>query len=482
MKHLPAFLDVNNRLCVVVGGGRRAARNAALLRRAGARVRVVAEQLSPALAALAAAGEIEHEPHSFRAAQLRGAALALAASGDPAVDMHVAFLARERGVPVNVADRPEWSTLVLPSIVERAPLVIAISSGGAAPILARLLRARLEALIPAAFGGLAALADEFRREAQARFRTRRERGRFWDRVFGGRIAEQVFAGRDSAARAALAEALASGDAAQSGEVYVVGAGPGNPDLLTLRALRLMQQADVVLHDHLVSGAVLELVHADAERIYVGKQESNHALPQEEINALMVRLAGQGKRVLRLKGGDPYMFGRGGEEVEVLAAHGIAFEVVPGITSAAGASTCAGIPLTHRDHAQSCVFVTGHRRDGGKDMDWAALARPGQTVVIYMGLGMLPEISRRLIEHGRSADTPAAVVERATTDAQRVVTGTLATLPDLAQARALKPPALVIVGEVVALRERLGTARSDAAPARLDRNAPQRVSDPLTTDR
>jgi uroporphyrin-III C-methyltransferase/precorrin-2 dehydrogenase/sirohydrochlorin ferrochelatase len=458
MRHLPAFLDVNDRPCVVVGGGPRAARKAELLLRAGARVRVVAERLDPALQALAAAGAFEHDPHPFRAAQLRGALLAVAASGDAALDMHVAFLARERNVPVNVADRPEWSTLVFPSVVDRSPLVIAISSGGASPVLARLLRARLEALIPAAFGRLAALAEEFRGQVRARFRTRRERRLFWDRVFGGRVAEKALSGQMPAARAALELALAAGELEPGGEVYLVGAGPGNPDLLTFRALRLMQQADVVLHDHLVSDEILALVRADAERVYVGKEEGNHALAQHDINALMVRYARAGRRVLRLKGGDPFMFGRGGEEIEALAAQGVPFEVVPGITSATGASSYAGIPLTHRDYAQSCVFVTGHRRDGTGgglgEADWAALARPGQTVVFYMGLGTLPTIARRLIEHGRGAGTPAAVIERATTDRQRVVTGTLATLPDLAKAHAVKPPALVIVGEVVALRERL----------------------------
>jgi len=458
MKHLPAFLDIRDRTCLVVGGGRRATRKAELLLRAGGRVKVLAAQLEPGMQALLTRGAVEHEPQAIRAAHLRGVALVAAASGDVALDMHVAHLARERGIPVNVADRPEWSTLVFPSIVDRSPLVIAISSGGASPVLARLLRSRLETMIPGAFGRLAALAEEFRKEVRDRFRARRDRRRFWERVFGGRIAEKMLSGQSAAAREEMVRALASGDSASRGEVYLVGAGPGNPDLLTFRALRLMQQADVVLHDHLVSDDVLDLVHADAERIYVGKEDRNHALPQDEINALMVKLARDGRRVLRLKGGDPFMFGRGGEEIETLAAHAIPFEVVPGITSAAGASSYAGIPLTHRDYAQSCTFVTGHRRegvdDGQDELDWPALARPDQTVVVYMGVGTLARTARQLIAHGRAADTPAAIVERATTTEQRVVTGTLATLPDLAKARAVKPPALVIIGEVVALRDRL----------------------------
>lgn len=459
MKHLPVFLDIRDRTCVVVGGGSQATRKAELLLRANARVKVLAERLEPAMQALVARGAVEHEPHPFRPAHLHGIALVAAASGDTALDMHVAFLARERGIPVNIVDRPEWSTLVFPSIVDRSPLVIAISSGGASPILARLLRSRLEATIPAAFGRLAELADEFRKQVRARFRSRRDRRQFWERVFGGRIAEKMLSGQPRAAREEITRALAAGDIAPSGEVYLVGAGPGSADLLTLRALRLMQQADVVLHDNLVSASVLELVHADAERIYVGKEDGNHALPQEEINALLVRLARAGRRVLRLKGGDPFMFGRGGEEIEALAAHAIPFEVVPGITSAAGASSYAGIPLTHRDYAQSCTFVTGHRRKGSSDEDdepdWVALARPNQTVVVYMGVGTLATTARRLIEHGRAADTPAAIIERATTLDQRVVTGTLETLPDLAKARAVRPPALLIIGEVVALRQQLG---------------------------
>ncbi|HZV63123.1 MAG TPA: siroheme synthase CysG, partial [Methylophilaceae bacterium] len=367
----------------------------------------------------------------------------------------VALTASQRNIPVNVVDAPELCTFIMPSIVDRSPLVIAVSSGGAAPVLARLVRTRIETMIPAAYGRLAGLAAEFRDAVKQRFETTQQRRIFWEEVFQGPIAEQVMAGQEAAARSGLEAALNDDTVmAHHGEVYLVGGGPGDPDLLTFRALRLMQQADVCVYDKLVSKGVLELVRRDAELIYVGKERDKHTLPQEDINKLLVRLAKDGKRVLRLKGGDPFIFGRGGEEIETLMEHGVPFQVVPGITAANGVSSYAGIPLTHRDLAQSCVFTTGHLKDGTVDLDWPALVRPKQTVVIYMGLVGLAEICQQLIAHGLSAETPAAVVQQGTTQRQKVVTATLQTLADRVAAADMKPPCLTIIGEVVTLREKL----------------------------
>jgi uroporphyrin-III C-methyltransferase/precorrin-2 dehydrogenase/sirohydrochlorin ferrochelatase len=390
----------------------------------------------------------------FREEELDRYALAIAATGDQEVDRAVAAAARARRIPVNVVDQPMLCSFILPSIVERAPLIVAVSSGWASPVLARLLRARLESMIPAAYGRLAALAAEFRDRVKARFKGA-ERRRFWERALQGPIAELVLAGRDAEARRALAAAIDDTRLAFSGgEVSLVGAGPGDPDLLTFRALRLMQQADVVVYDRLVSKPVLDLVRLEAERIYAGKERANHTLPQEDINALLVRLAREGKRVVRLKGGDPFIFGRGGEEIDTLAAEGIPFQVVPGITAAAGCASYAGIPLTHRDCAQSVVFVTGHLRDGSLDLNWRALVQPRQTIVFYMGLLALDQLCARLVEHGLPAATPAALVQAGTTPQQRVLTGTLKTLPGIVRSSEVKAPTLIIIGEVVRLRERL----------------------------
>jgi uroporphyrin-III C-methyltransferase/precorrin-2 dehydrogenase/sirohydrochlorin ferrochelatase len=430
---LPIFLNLRGEPCLVVGGGEVASRKAALLRRAGAQVTMTTE---------------------FREEELDRYALAIAATGDQEVDRAVAAAARARRIPVNVVDQPMLCSFILPSIVERAPLIVAVSSGGASPVLARLLRARLESMIPAAYGRLAALAAEFRDRVKARFKGA-ERRRFWERALQGPIAELVLAGRDAEARRALAAAIDDTRLAFSGgEVSLVGAGPGDPDLLTFRALRLMQQADVVVYDRLVSKPVLDLVRLEAERIYAGKERANHTLPQEDINALLVRLAREGKRVVRLKGGDPFIFGRGGEEIDTLAAEGIPFQVVPGITAAAGCASYAGIPLTHRDCAQSVVFVTGHLRDGSLDLNWRALVQPRQTIVFYMGLLALDQLCARLVEHGLPAATPAALVQAGTTPQQRVLTGTLKTLPGIVRSSEVKAPTLIIIGEVVRLRERL----------------------------
>jgi len=454
MDFLPIFLDVREQPCLVVGGGEVAARKCALLLRAGARVTVVAPELGAHFDADLAATRIMHRAGRFRDGDLDGMAVAIAATSDEDVNRAVAAAARARRIPVNVADRPELCSFILPSIIERAPLVVAVSSGGASPVLARLLRARLETFIPAGYGRLAALAGAFRDGVKARFKPA-ERRRFWERALQGPIAELVFNGRDGEARAALQATLEDSRLAfGGGDVALVGAGPGDPDLLTFRALRLMQQADVVVYDRLVSQPILDLVRLEAERIYAGKERARHTLPQEDINHLLVRLAREGKRVVRLKGGDPFIFGRGGEEIDSLAAEGIPFQVVPGITAAAGCASYAGIPLTHRDCAQSVVFVTGHLQDGTMNLNWRALAQPDQTIVFYMGLIGVDILCRELVAHGLPGATPAALVEQGTTPQQRVLTGSLDTLPGLVREGGVKAPTLIIIGEVVRLRERL----------------------------
>jgi uroporphyrin-III C-methyltransferase/precorrin-2 dehydrogenase/sirohydrochlorin ferrochelatase len=454
MDFLPVFLDIRDEPCLVVGGGAVAARKCALLLRAGARVTVQAPALGSAFGADLAAARIEHRATDFRDEDVAGHVLVIAATDDAAVNRAVAAAARARHIPVNVVDRPALCSFIMPSIVERAPVVVAVSSGGASPVLARLLRARLETLIPAGYGRLAALAAAFRDRVKARFAPP-ERRRFWERVLQGPIAELVFAGRDDEARRALEATLADARLTLSGgEVALVGAGPGDPDLLTFRALRLMQQADVVVYDRLVSRPVLDLARAEAERIYAGKERSRHALPQEDINHLLIRLAREGKRVVRLKGGDPFIFGRGGEEIATLAAEGIPFQVVPGITAAAGCASYAGIPLTHRDYSQSVAFVTGHLQHGSMNLNWTALAQPRQTLVIYMGLVGIDTLCRQLVAHGLPPATPAALIQQGTTPQQRVLTGNLETLPEIVHRSGVTAPTLIIVGEVVRLREQL----------------------------
>jgi uroporphyrin-III C-methyltransferase/precorrin-2 dehydrogenase/sirohydrochlorin ferrochelatase len=438
MDYLPIFLDLHGRRCLMVGGGEVAARKTDLLLQAGADVHVVSPELGDAMQTLADAGRIAHRVGEFTESDLDGAQLVIAASDDNAVNAGVAGLADARGIPVNVVDNPALCRFIMPAIVDRSPVVAAVSTGGASPVLARLIRGRLEALIPAAFGHLATLAAEFRGDVQARIAEPARRRQFWERILTGPVAEMVFAGRSADARESLQKALETsreddGDAGDAiGEVYLVGAGPGDPDMLTFRALRLMQQADVVVHDRLVSRRVLDLTRRDAPRIYAGKKRADHSLPQENINALLVRLAREGKR-----------------------AEGIPFQVVPGITAAAGCAAYAGIPLTHRDHAQSCVFVAGHLKDGAVALDWESLIQPRQTIVIYMGLVGLPVICRELIEHGMAPETPAALVEHGTTEDQRVLTATIATLSDEVASADVRAPTLIIIGGVVKLREQLG---------------------------
>ncbi len=456
MFHLPVYYQVKDRPCLVVGGGEVAARKAELLLRRAARVIVVAPRISLRLRSLSETAAITLIAREFRPDDLREAWLAFAATDDPEINATVARHARRLGVPVNVADDPACCTFIMPSIIERAPVQIAVSTGGASPVLARLLRARLETLIPAAYGRLAALMAEFRDRARSRFDDSTARRRFWERILQGPIAEMLFAGREQAAITALAREFDAKPPGPKlvGEVYLVGAGPGDPDLLTFRALRLMQQADVVLYDRLVAPAVLDLVRRDAERIYVGKESSRRSVSQHEIHRKLVELARQGRRVLRLKGGDPFIFGRGGEEIDTLSTEGIPFQVVPGITAAAGCACYAGIPLTHRDYAQSCVFVAGHLKEGSLDLNWDALVQPRQTIAIYMGRQGLGLLCQGLLSHGMAADTPVALIQQGTTPLQRVIIGNLNSVPSHAQNENIRAPLMVIVGEVVRLHEKL----------------------------
>ncbi|AJE21412.1 siroheme synthase CysG [Azotobacter chroococcum] len=454
MDYLPLFHNLKGRHVLLVGGGEVALRKARLLADAGAVLRVVAPQIEAALAELVREGGGHCLIRGYAEEDLDGCVLAIAATDDQALNAQVSRDAHGRGVPVNVVDSPALCSVIFPAIVDRSPLLVAVSSGGDAPVLARLMRARIETWIPASYGQLAGLAKKFREQVKRLLPNVQQRRVFWEEVFQGPIAERLLAGQGAEAERLLEAKLGGAAPRALGEVYLVGAGPGDPDLLTFRALRLMQQADVVLYDRLVAPAIIELCRRDAERIYVGKRRAEHALPQEQINQLLVKLAAEGKRVLRLKGGDPFIFGRGGEEIEELAAHGIPFQVVPGITAASGCAAYAGIPLTHRDHAQSVRFVTGHLKDGSFDLPWADLVAPAQTLVFYMGLVGLSVICQRLIEHGRAATTPTALIQQGTTPQQRVIVSSLAELPGRVAQEKVTAPTLLIVGEVVQLRDKL----------------------------
>ncbi|MBD8682679.1 siroheme synthase CysG [Pseudomonas sp. CFBP 13719] len=454
MEFLPLFHKLRDSQVLVVGGGEIALRKSRLLAEAGAVLRVVAPSIDPQLADLVRGSGGQMLDRGYLSSDLDGCVLVIAATDDEPLNAQVSADARARCVPVNVVDAPALCTVIFPAIVDRSPLVVAVSSGGDAPVLARLIRAKLETWIPSTYGELAGLAARFRQKVKALYPDVTQRRAFWEEVFQGPIADRQLAGQGAEAERMLQAKVDGAPPHAPGEVYLVGAGPGDPDLLTFRALRLMQQADVVLYDRLVAPAILDLCRRDAERVYVGKRRAEHALPQDQINQQLVALAKQGKRVLRLKGGDPFIFGRGGEEIEELAAHGIPFQVVPGITAASGCAAYAGIPLTHRDYAQSVRFVTGHLKNNTSDLPWHDLVSPGQTLVFYMGLIGLPIICEELIRHGRAADTPAALIQQGTTVNQRVFTGTLADLPRMVAEHEVHAPTLVIVGEVVVLREKL----------------------------
>ncbi len=467
MDHLPVFMAVSGRPVLVVGGGPAALAKARLLTKAGATVTVVAPRLTDAaLAAMAEVGTVAHYARPFAAADVTGATVVISATGNAGVDAAVAAAARAANVPVNVVDNQALCDFIIPAIIDRSPIVVGVSSGGASPVLARNIRAAIERALPRRIGLLARFAAQFRGAVKANIANGPARRRFWERVLDGPVGEAVLRGDDVAAREQMLTLVnTQRRGADVGTVALVGAGPGDPDLLTLRAHGLLQTADVIVYDRLVSPQVLDYARRDAELLFVGKQPGKHSQSQDKINALLVRLAREGKRVVRLKGGDPAIFARGGEELDHLRAHAVAVEIVPGITAATAAAAAAGFSLTHRDHASSVTFVTGQGRagqgrDGLPDLDWPALARARHTLAIYMGVGAAPEIAQRLLTHGRDPATPAVVVERASTPDQQIQATTLQHLAATVAAGEAGAPALIIVGEVAADADAARAAAAD----------------------
>ena len=480
MDYFPAFLRLQGKHVLIVGGGNVAARKLRQLSDAGARLTIVAPETVAVIDALASTGHVRHLRRRFRPSDIDGHWLVVSATNNSRVEREVATAAEQRRVFCNAVDDKENCSYITPAIIDRSPVLIAVSSGGSAPVLARRIRVDIETLLPARLGELARLAGRWRERVAATLAEFRLRLRFWERVFDGRIEQAVFAGHDDVAEQMMADLLtnAANDDVNTGHAWLVGAGPGDPELLTLKALQAMQRADVILHDRLVSADVLALARHDAERISVGKAPGCTANSQDETNTLLVRLVADGKRVCRLKGGDPFIFGRGGEEVEALAAAGLTFSVVPGITAAAGCAAAAGIPLTHRDAAQSLVLLTGHGKQSIDTLDWPSLARDRQTLAVYMGVRRFPELMQNLTQHGRSADTPVAIIENGTTKKQRVVRGTLGQLPMLARAYAIRSPAILIIGEVARLgaysNEDAGTTERMSAAYSVPKSAIQRA--------
>jgi len=450
----PISLKLQQQPCLIVGGGHIAYRKAVLLQKAGAVISVVAPEIEASLLEIvqATAGQYVQAPFNSEI-PLRSYRLVIAATNDAGVNRQVFEDCEAENVLVNSVDDPPHCRFMVPAIIDRSPLVISVASNGTSPVLSRQIRTQLEATIPHGMGKLAEFSGKWRSAVKAKITNPDERRIFWEDLYASPLKEQVFNENLAEADRLIEQALNEWQKPK-GEVYLVGAGPGDPELLTLKALRLMQQADVVIYDRLVSAPIMDLCRRDAEKIYVGKARSNHAVPQEGINALLVKYASEGKRVCRLKGGDPFIFGRGGEEIEELFAAGVAFQVVPGITAASGCSAYAGIPLTHRDYAQSVRFLTGHLKEGSPELPWNELVYENQTLVLYMGLVGLEKICAQLIEHGQRPDMPVALVSKGTTPEQKVVVGTLQDIASKVNEHHIQAPTLTIIGEVVRLREKL----------------------------
>jgi uroporphyrin-III C-methyltransferase / precorrin-2 dehydrogenase / sirohydrochlorin ferrochelatase len=450
----PISLKLQQQRCLIVGGGHIAYRKAVLLAKSGAIIDIVAPEIDTQLLALIEQTQGQYIEEKFRPELILNIyRLVIAATDDADINKHVFDVCEAKNILVNSVDDPPHCRFMVPAIVDRSPLVISIASNGTSPVLSRQLRTQLETIIPHGMGRLAAFSGQWRSVVKAKIINPDERRIFWENLYASSLKEKVFNDQIEEANELIQQALIEWKTPK-GEVYLVGAGPGDPELLTLKALRLMQQADVVIYDRLVSPPIMELCRRDATKIYVGKARSNHAVPQDGINALLVKYAQEGKRVCRLKGGDPFIFGRGGEEIQELFDANIAFQVVPGITAASGCSAYAGIPLTHRDYAQSVRFLTGHLKEGSPELPWSELVYENQTLVLYMGLVGLEKICQRLIEHGQRSNMPVALISKGTTPEQKVVVGTLADIASKVTEHQIQAPTLTIIGEVVSLREQL----------------------------
>ena len=464
MKYFPFFMELSKQSILLIGGGEVAERKLDLLLKANASVTIVSPEFTSYIEELFVNKNINPVKDYYNIKYLTSASFAfvIAATNDESLNEQIAKDANDNKILVNVVDKPKICDFIFPSILERGPITVAVSTGGASPVLARMLRTKLETMIPGAYGRLAKIVSENRIPIRKKLVNSKSNGIFWEQMLNGKFLELVLSGQDEEAIKFLNIEIDNFDEQKKGEgeVYLVGAGPGDPDLLTFRALRLMQQADVALYDRLVHPSIIDLIRRDAEKIYVGKQRDNHTVRQEEINELLVKYAKEGKRVLRLKGGDPFIFGRGGEEIDSLVDNNISFQVVPGITSASGCSAYSGIPLTHRDHAQSCIFVTGHLKKGKLDLNWEKLIQPNQTIVFYMGLVSIDIICSQLIKFGLDPKTPCALVEQGTTRNQKVYASTVDEMNNLVKKEKPSAPTIFIIGHVVTLREKLNWYKTD----------------------
>ncbi|MFC3151618.1 siroheme synthase CysG [Litoribrevibacter euphylliae] len=465
MEFLPLFHKLENKTCLVVGGGVIASRRAHILLQAGADVTVISPEIEDTLTKSAELSKLKWIRSTFDVDAiehlLERITLVVAATDNDSVNQAVARFAEDHNIPVNVASDASKGDVIFPSIIDRSPVIAAVASGSKSPVISRLLRGTLEAALPAHIGKLTDIAGEFRAKVRAKISDSNRRRAFWERFFQGPAGAAALANDPQTSRDMLVDALDNFDLdVHPGEVYLIGSGPGDPDLLTLKALRLIQQADVVFYDRLVSQPILDMCRRDAKLVNVGKARSEHTVPQDQINKLLVEYAQKGHRVLRLKGGDPFIFGRGGEELEELATSGVPFQIVPGITAASGCAAYSGIPLTHRDYSQSVRFITGHLKNDTCDLPWHEYAHENQTLVFYMGLVGLPIICKQLIANGMRSDMPMALVQKGTTPDQKVLLGTLETMPELVQSNDIKPPTLIIIGEVVRLHDKLAWYRAD----------------------